>query len=595
MFTSIRSRILAVTMSCVVIALLVNTTINYFVTRSYNQQAMSALLDSTASSHQLGISDWVKSKAALISSLSDVALVPDPLPTLKLIAQAGGFSNVYIGYANKTAKFSDNTGIPADYNPTGRPWYLQAVREGKLVLTAPYVDAGTKALVVTFAMPVLVNGEVKAVIGGDLTMESVVNNIRSIHPTEHSEGLLLDKSGTIIASLNAELALKPLSQWLSGVENGQLIAASAPLIGQVHGDDKQLRALSVPGTDWYVVVALDQRDASAGMRSLLSSSALSLLLIVIVAALCVTVLIATLLKRLVAIRDAMIAINAGTDGLTKRLPDTGNDEIAQIGHAFNDFIAKLSSVMNKLRDSSLSVQTAASEIASGNQDLSRRTEQSADNLRETVTALEQITASVAQTSESAALANTQSATASQVASQGKEVVSHVIDNMQSIEQAAGKIADITSVIDGIAFQTNILALNAAVEAARAGEQGRGFAVVAGEVRSLAQRSAQAAKEIKTLIDSTTESVASGSKYVQRAGESMTDIVGSISSVSTMIAEITHATKEQNHGIEEISHSVNRLDSMVQQNAELVEESSAATSALQQQAQELAETASHFQL
>jgi len=234
-------------------------------------------------------------------------------------------------------------------------------------------------------------------------------------------------------------------------------------------------------------------------------------------------------------------------------------------------------------------------MASGNQDLAGRTEQAADNLRETVTALEQITASVSQTSESASLANSQATTASQSASHGGEVVSHVVTNMRSIEVAAGKIGDIISVIDGIAFQTNILALNAAVEAARAGEQGRGFAVVAGEVRNLAQRSAQAAKEVKALIDSTTQSVASGSKYVRLAGESMNDIVAHISSVSTMIAEITLATQQQHQGIEEISHSVNRLDTMVQQNAELVEESSAATAALQAQAHELAETAGYFRL
>ncbi|XBS69226.1 methyl-accepting chemotaxis protein [Acerihabitans sp. KWT182] len=595
MFTSIRIRILAVTMLCMVLALLVNTTINYAVTRHYNQQAINNLLDTTATSHELGVSEWIKSKSAMISALHDAASNPDPIPILKQMAAGGNFANVYIGYADKTAKFSDNTGIPADYDPTGRPWYLQASKAGTLVVTPPYIDAGTKKLVVTFALPVMVNGAVHAVIGGDVTMDNVVDNIRAIHPTVHSEGLLADKSGTIIASLNPDLALKPLNQWLTGLDAGRLYGANRPVTARVNGVVKQLRAIAVPGTDWYVVVALDDNDATAGMHSLLGASAIALILLMVVATLAVRFLIGSLLRRLTAISKAMKAISAGTEDLTQRLPETGRDEIAQIGHAFNEFVAKLSIIMQKLRDSCLSVQHASGEMAAGNQDLAGRTEQAADNLRGTVTALEQITASVSQTSESASLANGQAATASQSASRGGEVVSHVVSNMQAIEVAAGKIGDIITVIDGIAFQTNILALNAAVEAARAGEQGRGFAVVAGEVRTLAQRSAQAAKEIKTLIESTTQSVASGSKYVRLAGESMNDIVSNISSVSTMIAEITHATQQQHQGIEEISVSVNRLDAMVQQNAELVEQSSAATAALQEEARELTETASGFRL
>ena len=281
--------------------------------------------------------------------------------------------------------------------------------------------------------------------------------------------------------------------------------------------------------------------------------------------------------------------------ISQRLPESGNDEVAQIAHAFNIFSDKLAVVMVKLRDSSTSVQHAAQEIAAGNQDLSGRTEQAASSLRETASAVEQITASVAQSTDSAAQANSQAHTASEAASRGGSVVSQAISTMQAIEEASAKIGDITSVIDGIAFQTNILALNAAVEAARAGEQGRGFAVVAGEVRTLASRSAQAAKEIKTLIESTTESVATGSRYVRLAGESMTDIVSSIDSVSVIMREITVATSEQMKGIQEINHAVIDLDRMVQQNAELVVQSAAAAGALQSQAGELAETAGHFRI
>src|SRR5690606_31385063 len=203
--------------------------------------------------------------------------------------------------------------------------------------------------------------------------------------------------------------------------------------------------------------------------------------------------------------------------------------------------------------------------------------------------------SVGQSTDSADQANSQAQAASDAASRGGQVVKRAITTMQTIEEASAKIGDITSAIDGIAFQSNTLSLNAAVEAARAGEQGRGFAVVAGEVRTLASRSAQAAKEIKSLIESTTQSVSTGSRYVRLAGESMGDIVSGIDSVSVIMREITVATSEQMKGIQEINHAVIDLDRMVQQNAELVVESAAAAGALQSQAAELAETAGHFRI
>jgi methyl-accepting chemotaxis protein len=209
--------------------------------------------------------------------------------------------------------------------------------------------------------------------------------------------------------------------------------------------------------------------------------------------------------------------------------------------------------------------------------------------------MEEITATVGQSASSAKQADDTAVSASLVASRGGAVISEVITTMREIENASVKIADIIGVIDGIAFQTNILALNAAVEAARAGEQGRGFAVVAGEVRSLAQRSAQAAKEIKSLIESTVSSVASGSSQVRHAGETMTEIVSNVSNVTTIISEITQAANEQTRGIQEVNRAVSQLDEMVQQNAALVEQSTAAAAALQSQAANLATAVTQFRL
>lgn len=594
MFRSIRARIIAATAGCLAIALLLNTVINYQVTSQHNQDAQQDILTSTSGSHSLAISDWVSSKTTAIASLQKVALTDDPVPVFTRIAQAAGFINVYVGYASKTAKFSNPDGVPADYDPTIRPWYQQAAKADAPIVTAPYVDAGSGKLVVTFAVPVKENGTLKAVVAGDVSMDNVVANVQGIKPTPNSSGLLLNSDGSVIAANDGKLTLKPFGEAISEVQFADL-QAGKPVTGVFAGAEKAFLATKVNGTNWLLVVALDSADSTAGLRAQLKASAVSLIVLVILAGALMHWIVATMLKRLITIRDAMNAISSGTDDLSQRLPEQGNDEVAQIAHAFNAFSDKLSVVMVKLRDSSHSVQQAAQEIAAGNQDLSERTEQAASSLRETASAVEQITASVALSTDSAVQANDQAHTASEAASRGGKVVSQAISTMQSIEVASTKIGDITSVIDAIAFQTNILALNASVEAARAGEQGRGFAVVAGEVRNLASRSAQAAKEIKSLIDSTTDSVATGSRYVRLAGESMGEIVSSIDSVSVIMREITVATNEQMKGIQEINHAVIDLDRMVQQNAELVIQSAAAAGALQEQAGELAETAGHFRI
>ena len=595
MFRSIRARIICVTAGCLIVALLLNTIINYRVTLADNQQSIEETLKSTSESHAVAITDWVNSKMAIVRSLEKVALTDDPVPVFRQLAAAGGFTNVYVGYASKTAKFSDPTGVPADYDPTIRPWYQQVLKENAPIVTAPYVDAGTGKLVVTFAVPVSENGELKAVVAGDVAMDSVVANVRSIHPTANSSGILVDGDGSVIAALDSALTLKPFSDAVTGTSFDRLLASNHRATGSMDNKTKQLLATPVPGTHWFLIVALDNDDATSGMHALLKASAIALVALVLISGAVVHLLVATVLNRLSTIRDAMRAISSGTNDLSQRLPEVGNDEVAQIAHAFNAFSDKLSVVMSQLRDASASVKIAANEIAAGNQDLSGRTEQAASSLRETASALEQITASVANSTEAAAQANIQTTSASEAAERGGNVVSQVISTMEAIETASGKIGDITGVIDGIAFQTNILALNASVEAARAGEQGRGFAVVAGEVRNLAQRSAQAAKEIKALIDSTTHSVSNGSKYVRQAGEAMNEIVTSVGSVSGIMREITISTSEQMKGIQEINHAVIHLDNMVQQNAELVVQSAAAAGALQSQAGELAETAGHFRI
>ncbi|HEY4804739.1 MAG TPA: cache domain-containing protein, partial [Paraburkholderia sp.] len=399
MFSTIRARIVALCVVIVVAALAANTALNYFIADSHNKDSIVSQLTAVEDSHAQGIADWVASHLRMIDSLQDAVLGPDPLPSLKQIATAGGFTNVYVGFPDHTAKFSAPAGIPADYDPTVRPWYKQAIAAGKPVVTPPYVDAGTGKLVVAFAVPVIRDGALKAVVSGNVTMDDVIANVRSIHPTPASFGMLVDASGAIVAHPDPKLTLKNVSELapeLAGERLNALFSAAAPLKVDVNGDIKLMRAQTIPGTDWRVIVALDRDDATAAMRSLLTASLIALVVIGVAAAAIVAAATAVSFQRLSRVRDAMDAISAGEGDLTKRLPALGNDEVAQIARSFNAFMDKLRNVMRHIREASESVRTASDEIAAGNVDLSGRTESAAASLEETAASMEEITATVAQ-------------------------------------------------------------------------------------------------------------------------------------------------------------------------------------------------------
>jgi methyl-accepting chemotaxis protein len=281
--------------------------------------------------------------------------------------------------------------------------------------------------------------------------------------------------------------------------------------------------------------------------------------------------------------------------LSQPLDSQRQDELGELLRALGAMQSSLHQMVSQVRTSTDNISNASTEIASGNQDLSTRTEQTAANLQQAASSMEQLTGTVKQSADSARQANQLASSAAEVAARGGVVVSQVVSTMDEINASSKKIADIIGVIDGIAFQTNILALNAAVEAARAGEQGRGFAVVASEVRSLAGRSAEAAREIKGLIGASVDRVEVGSKLVADAGKTMQEIVGSVQRVTDIIGEITAASAEQSDGIGQVNTSVTQLDQMTQQNAALVEQSAAAAESLKDQAGRLAQVVGTFKL
>jgi methyl-accepting chemotaxis protein len=348
----------------------------------------------------------------------------------------------------------------------------------------------------------------------------------------------------------------------------------------------------------FVKLQAEDMEAFGAEAAQMARSAKLLMMMLSAIAIALAALIAWVLTRSITqpIAQAVrLAQTVASGDLTSVVDISRRDEAGQLLEALKSMNASLVRIVGQVRTSSDSIVTGSQQIATGSVDLSQRTEEQASSLEQTASAMEEITATVQRSADSARSATALAASASAVAGQGGAVVAQVVSTMRDISASATRIADITGVIDGIAFQTNILALNAAVEAARAGEQGRGFAVVAGEVRTLAQRAASAAKEIKVLIGESSGHVEAGARLVETAGGTMEDIVKQVRQVAELITEIGTATEQQSLGIAEVSRAVTQLDQVTQQNAALVEESSAAAESLSQQARRLTEVVGAFRL
>ncbi|WP_209579743.1 methyl-accepting chemotaxis protein [Herbaspirillum huttiense] len=597
--SSLRTRLIALCAGIVVLAMLAIVLTNFLTARSRTMSALDGQMAQLAQSQASAIAEWADARKLVVSSIKQAADAAEPLPFVKAAETAGGFDLAYIGYADKHAVFSQQRNRAPDYDPTKRPWYQLAASSKGPVLTAPYTSASTGKLLVTFAEAISKDGQVTAVAAADVLLDSVVADVVAIKPTPNSYAFLVDLGGKIIAHPNDKLRLKPLSDLDAAITPQSLAAAMAANSHQelaLDGRQQMLFAARVAGTDWLLVVAVDRADALASLTAMLASSGVMAVLVTILAALVLGALISRVLRRLSVVQRALEEIADGDGDLTRRLDTHGStDELGRISAAFNRFVDKVEHVMLDIREASHTIHAATRDIASGNMDLSQRTESQASSLEQTAAAMEQLTSSVRQNADNAQEANTLSQSASEIAGRGGAMVEQVVQTMSAINASSQKIVDIISVIDGIAFQTNILALNAAVEAARAGEQGRGFAVVASEVRSLAQRSATAAKEIKVLIGDSVEQVRAGEQTVSEAGSTIRSVVESVRKVSDVVAEITSASREQSQGIQQTNDAVAHMDQATQQNAALVEEAAAGAQQLQEQAARLAEVVALFRL
>ncbi|WP_445620023.1 methyl-accepting chemotaxis protein [Kushneria sp. Sum13] len=493
--------------------------------------------------------------------------------------------------------------------------YYLCTRETKracVIDPAPYDYNGNTILVTSFNAPILVNGTFRGSAGVDLSLAFIQGML-----VEANQGLyngagsiaLVSTNGTIVGySGNAQSPGKPAGQFFNAETAQQLISGSDRSIMTTAGDDLSLQLpvtigdqarwqlmLRVPKSAVYADFTALQQELADQQRQALLAMTLVGILISALGLGAIWMVGRRIARPLKFLAERMRQIANGDGDLTQRLPVMGRDEPAQLAEAFNSFVDRMETVLIDIRDSSHSVQLAAAEISSGSHDLSRRTENTAANLEESAAAMEQLTSTVEHSATSTKEANGLAHEAASMARGGGKQMSSVVATMSRIRETSGKIESIVDVIEGIAFQTNLLALNASVEAARAGEHGRGFAVVAQEVRNLANRSAQAATDIKTLITTSSHETVSGAELVNAASQAMGEIVERVGRVSTVIEELSRATSEQSTGIGQVNQAITQLDDMTQQNAALVEQSAAAAESLSQQAQRLSNTVGAFRL
>jgi methyl-accepting chemotaxis protein-1 (serine sensor receptor) len=425
--------------------------------------------------------------------------------------------------------------------------------------------------------------------------EDVAANLKKLNEMVRDAGAD-DKARSLVAEINrVETAYGPVATDIVGLA---LANKRDEAIVKMDDQCRPLLAALIRATDAYAghaharqeTMIADYAAHYQNQRNLLI--VISLLAVALAVGACVAITRAVSGPLGVAI-DVARTVSQGD--LRTRIRVDGKDETSKLLGALREMNERLTTVVGRVRDASTSIAGAAREIAAGNMDLSQRTEQQAASLQETASSMEQLTSTVKQNADNAQQGSTLAANASSVAQKGSAVVGQVVSTMQDISDSSTKIADITGIIEGIAFQTNILALNAAVEAARAGEQGRGFAVVASEVRSLAQRSSSAAKEIKDLIADSVERIRDGSSLAGEAGKTMTEVTHAVARVTDIMSEIAAASSEQSRGIEQINLAITQMDNVTQQNAALVEQAAAASRSMEEQGERLSETVGFFRV
>ena len=512
------------------------------------------------------------------------------------------FSTFIARDASNKLVFNTHWNSPESLKYFEQSWFLGGLKSprGHCTWANAYQDDASPQPRTNCAMPIYKGDQLFGVSTIDVTLGFFNRLVADMEQAMHGQILIVERDGKIVSNssyIKSEIVLKKVSDLAATSPMAAELARLLPTLGKEtslesdydsNGEAHSLLLTAIPGSPWLLATSLPTSTLTQQSRRILGKlGAVQIPVAILLFVMCVGG-IRVFMGRLSGLKDNIDALSAGDADLSRRLPAGGGSEFDAVATSFNSFIARLQTMIGEIGRSTGSIALASREIASGNQDLSSRTESQASALEQTASSMEELTSTVKQNVSSGTEANRLALDASRVAAQ-------VVQTMGAIEASSKKIVDIISVIDGIAFQTNILALNAAVEAARAGEQGRGFAVVASEVRNLAQRSAAAAKEIGALIAESVHNVDAGSKLVSQAGATMNEIVAGTDKVAGILGEIMLASQEQDVGIGQVNQAIAQLDDATQQNAALVEQAAAAAHSMQEQAGKLEQIVSAFKL
>jgi methyl-accepting chemotaxis protein len=502
----------------------------------------------------------------------------------------------YISYWNRGSGAISVEAL-VDYEKEGaNDWYAIPRRTLKPALIEPYVYpvGGKDVLMTTMVTPLLVNGRFVGAAGADLPLGKLSERLSKLEPVPGGYVSLLSNGGLYVAHPDAQRLGKRADDLppdtLERIAKGES-SRWEDAQGWVHLFSPVSVLDGAPS--WSVVVSYPKSVAAAAAQQQLYAALLAAAVACALAAVLMVLLVRSLMRPLRVLGDTMQSLASGNADLGVMLPETGRDELTVIARGFNGFARKLRTAFGAVGEVSSGVASASSEIASGNADLSSRTEQQAAHLQQSASAMRELSEGVAHSAESSDQAARLAREAVRQATTGQQVMRDSRHAMDQINESSRRIADITSLIDSIAFQTNILALNAAVEAARAGDQGRGFAVVAGEVRTLAQRSAAAAKDIRQLTVDSEERVASGASLIRQAETTLNGLGEAVQQMDNLLSEVSVVAREQSGRIQSVTHAIGELDQNTQQNAAIVEQAAAAADSLQQQSARLVQTVQQF--
>jgi methyl-accepting chemotaxis protein len=516
------------------------------------------------------------------------------------------FSTFYARNSSGTLQVNTVWNQPESAKYWEQPWYKDGMNapKGECAWAKAYQDAASPQPRTNCAMAITKDGKAWGVATIDVTLGFFNQLAVDMGKAVNGSVLIVEADGKIVGN-GSFVQDKPA---LSNVRDLNLPSSSAlaallakggktEITGTYDGEDgaHTLLILPISGSPWYMAVDIPSSQLVTLSDAIMTKLTIVQTVIGLLIVLIMMVIVRNIFRNVTLLNRNIEALSSGGADLTQRLTQSKSPEFNSIINNFNKFISFLNELMQQVGSSSMAISSASRQIASGNMNLSSRTEEQSSSIVETAASMEELTSTVRLNAENALQANKLAVEATQAAKKGASVVNQVVSTMNNINDSSSKVVEIISVIDGIAFQTNILALNAAVEAARAGEHGRGFAVVAGEVRSLAQRSARSAQEIKKLIEESVSSIEQGSGLVRQAGTNMDGLMEKVESVNLLISEISSSSDEQSRGIAQINIAINQLDSATQQNAALVEQVAAAAQSMEEQTVQLENVVGSFKL